>query len=497
MISEVRKRVRETVFKRGITPYFSMLLVIIIFSFLNAFYSTDTKEVKSLENHMETTAVEKQDVDAVEKYIVSMSIFDGLPDIIKDKVISNLARYLAKAHPTVLNSLASNQEYFEESMGEVVFILILGMIIFGVIKFFLTRPFLVGEYRYLMEARFQQNVRIRRIFAPFGNRKFIRVYTTMSRYNLITLLWWFTIIGGFYKHYQYIFVRHIVAENPSVKWKQARDLSKAMTNGYKFTIFKLQLSYIYLVLLRYIPFGELCVATPIRANSSIEMYFYLRKRTDIDRSLFIEKAFDEKPYVDRIEEGEKPEDIKPEYVLQDFRAGDSNFDENDHYNLREYIVVFFLSSFIGWLWEFGNSLIMGKEYINSDSMFGPWIALYGVFGLIFVSILSRFKTDKTKFAIGDFILSFLLEFFNSFLFVFSNMNKFTNKSIFISIYQRFSISSFFAFAIIGFLLVYIVGPLVKYGLERMGEKKAKILCRSLIVLYVLDMILSAVYFYKG
>ena len=146
MLTDVRKRVRKTVFKKGVKPYIMMLIVILIFSFLSAFYSLGTKEVKTLDDKMSIDMVEKADVDDVESYIVSMSVFDGLPDVIKTNVVKKLARFVAKSHPTVLNSLSSNQEYFESNMDEVVLFLILGMVLFGVIKFFLTRPFLVGEY---------------------------------------------------------------------------------------------------------------------------------------------------------------------------------------------------------------------------------------------------------------------------------------------------------------------------------------------------------------
>ena len=75
MLPDVRKRVRKTVFKKGVKPYIMMLIVILIFSFLSAFYSLGTKEVKTLDDKMSVDMVEKADVDDVESYIVSMSVF--------------------------------------------------------------------------------------------------------------------------------------------------------------------------------------------------------------------------------------------------------------------------------------------------------------------------------------------------------------------------------------------------------------------------------------
>ena len=496
MITEVRKRTRKTVFKKGVKPYIGMLLVIFIFSFLDVFYSMGTKEVDSKEEMLDMETVEKKDVDAVEEYIVSMSVFDKVPEFVKTNVVKRLARRVATSHPSVLNSLSSNQEFFENHMGEVLFFLIAGMVVLGVIKFFLTRPFLVGQCRYLMEARFQRNVRIRRIFAPFGDKKFLRVYTTMSRYNLFSILWWLTIVGGFYKYYQYYFVKYILAENPNVKWKQARDLSKAMTDGYKFTIFKTNLSYIYLTLLRYIPFVPLFITTPVRENVSVEMYFWLRKRPDIDRSLFIEKAFDEEAYIDRIEAGENPEDIKPVYLMTDFSISGSSFDENDHYSLRDYIVLFFIFSIFGWIWEFSTSMIDGHAYVSSNNLYGPWIEVYGIFGIIFVAVLCRFKNNNQKFAVATVLLGFIMECLYSFLLVFHNM-KMSSKdmSVISAVINRFSFSELFLFIVVGFLCAYIIAPHVKNALDRLGEKKTKVLCRALILLYVIDVIVSAIVYY--
>ena len=494
MLTDVRKRVRKTVFKKGVKPYIMMLIVILIFSFLSAFYSLGTKEVKTLDDKMSTDMVEKSDVDDVESYILSMSVFDGLPDVIKTNVVKRLARFVAKSHPTVLNSLSSNQEYFESNMDEVVLFLILGMVVFGVIKFFLTRPFLVGEYRYLMEARFQRDVKIRRIFAPFGSKKFFKVYFVNSRYNLVTILWWLTIVGGVYKNYQYYFVRQIVAENPNVTWKQARDLSKAMTDGYKFTIFKIKMSYLYLTLLRFVPFLEFFVETPIRLNVDVEMYFWLRQRPDIDRSLFIEKAFDEKPYIDRIEEGEKPEDIKPEYLMEDFSIRGSSFDENDHYSMRDYIFFFFLFSFAGWLWELSISLFEGTKFVNSDSLYGPWLSMYGLVAIILIAVLSRFKNNKIVFVVATVLLSFVVEAVNCFMAVLYNIASHEkHKTIFASVVESFNIYEFLVFVILGFLCIYIIAPHIKNALDKLGDKRSRIIYRILLILFVCDVIISAIH----
>ena len=46
--------------------------------------------------------------------------------------------------------------------------------------------------------------------------------------------WSLTIIGGFIKRYSYFLVPYILAENPTIKSREAIKLSRDMMNGYKF-----------------------------------------------------------------------------------------------------------------------------------------------------------------------------------------------------------------------------------------------------------------------
>lgn len=61
------------------------------------------------------------------------------------------------------------------------------------------------------------------------------------RYVLYTL-WSLTIVGAFVKHYSYLMVPFIVAENPDIKALEAITLSRKMMNGHKWECFKIDVS---------------------------------------------------------------------------------------------------------------------------------------------------------------------------------------------------------------------------------------------------------------
>ena len=60
---------------------------------------------------------------------------------------------------------------------------------------------------------------------------------------------------GIIKGYQYIFVHNIIHDNPNLSAKQARELSRRMTDGYKGDLFIMHLSFIPWLLLVGITFG--------------------------------------------------------------------------------------------------------------------------------------------------------------------------------------------------------------------------------------------------
>lgn len=68
-------------------------------------------------------------------------------------------------------------------------------------------------------------------------------------------------------------------------------------------MFCTQLSYVYIWLLRFVTVVGLCAAVPLGAQLNAEMYFVLRRNTELDRSLLVEPLFSEKPYCMSVKEG--------------------------------------------------------------------------------------------------------------------------------------------------------------------------------------------------
>ena len=74
------------------------------------------------------------------------------------------------------------------------------------------------------------------------------------------------------------------------------------------------------------------------------------------------------------------------------------------YNIWSLILMFFIFSCIGWLWEVSLHLITDGVFVNRGAMHGPWLPIYGSGGILILTLLKKFR-DKPYLC---FILIFVL-----------------------------------------------------------------------------------------
>lgn len=113
----------------------------------------------------------------------------------------------------------------------------------------------------------------------FKERRYIDVLLTMLLRDVYTLLWTLLlIIPGIIKSYSYRMVPYILADNPSIGYNRAIELSEGMTEGEKWNIFVLDLSFIGWYLLGTLAFlvGTLFVH-PYDNATNAELYLILRE----------------------------------------------------------------------------------------------------------------------------------------------------------------------------------------------------------------------------
>ncbi len=165
-----------------------------------------------------------------------------------------------------------------EIMG-IVFISIIVLLVVLGFTFFISNPVIVGKSSFFIRAPYGDR-KFSNLFSSFSNGRYMPIVKTMFMMNLYIFLWSLLfIIPGIIKSYEYRMVPYIISDDPSLTPAQAIDLSRRMTQGEKWRMFVLDLSFIgwYLLGTLALLIGVLFV-TPYYEATIAQLYFALRPK---------------------------------------------------------------------------------------------------------------------------------------------------------------------------------------------------------------------------
>lgn len=483
---EIRRNSWNTVFHKSRKSWLMLVAVGFLFAFAGAANASQITFIGSIDRLIGANdEIPSGNIEILKEYIVETPLVKNVSFITSDLALSAID-VLSKRATWVIKLLGANLAYFRRNPGEVIANMLVAALIAAVVRFFIQNVVIVGRNRYVMENRFEREVSFRRILAPFHIKTLWHVIRVMLCYNITLLLWSFTIVGGVYKSYQYGFVPYLLAENPSISWRDAKRLSRSMTKGFKWKIFCTQLSYSYIWLLKLVPLAGLFVAVPLEMQLNAEFYFTLRNRPETDKSLLTEPAFSGGAYI----ETPDARDGGPCYVLKDLslelpeRKG-----KTIPYGVLDFIFMFFTFCLIGWLWECGLHMVRFHEFVNRGTLHGPWIPIYGVGGTAVVLLLDRFKKNKFKLLLLEVGLCAVLEYLTSFLldFIF-NSSYWDYKTEFLNINGRICFAALTAFAIGGMAAIYVLAPVISGVVSRFAKKPKVIVAALLCSAFLADIV---------
>lgn len=164
--------------------------------------------------------------------------------------------------------------------GSIAVSLVLFFVALGVAYvLFVAGPLETGLSRYYIDAR-QGNSDFVNLFWAFRQGRYINVVKAMGWKMLFTFLWTLLfIIPGIVKGYAYAMIPYIMAENPGMDYREAMRLSMHMTDGQKWEMFVLDLSFLgwYLLGLLACCVGSLFV-NPYYFATKAELYAELKHR---------------------------------------------------------------------------------------------------------------------------------------------------------------------------------------------------------------------------
>ena len=483
---QIRKNAWDNTFKRGFKAWLSLAVVCIIFALIGNSGSSQVLFSNVVDNANGTgDMLLPQNVKILEEYIVGTSFVKNIPSISEKQAVLFID-IISKSSTWLISLLGANLAYIRRNSGEVVVVLGISALLTFFYHFFIQSAAIVGKNRYALECRYSNKVSLGRIFAPFHKDNILNLVIAMFKYELITFLWGLTVVGGIYKNYQYRFVPYILAENPQLKWKQAKRLSSEMTAGYKWQMFLNDLSCIHIQLLGIIPICGILITVPFESQYFAEQYIVLRSKVNSD--LFIEPVFGGKTYLE-------DSTVTPEYLLKSVAIDlPEELKEKRYYTLVEFLYMFFLFSFVGWAWEVGLHIVRDHVLVNRGIMYGPWLPIYGAGGAAIIFLLDRFKANKVKFFAMAVIICGVLEFLSSWILdFFFNSHYWDYKNMLLNVNGRICLMGLVMFGLGGMAGVYVLAPKLSGFLRSKDKKIVNLICVILCLAFIVDAICCAVF----
>lgn len=497
---KIRKRSFDCAFKKDGSSWFRLVVVGFIFAFIGASNSSQITFIKIIDKlfgadrtilsgdayilrkyiFSADNALISESADILRKYIVETPLVRTAPFITHLALIfidgiTNRASWL-------LRFLAANSAYFNRNKGEVVAALFIGSAISLIYRYCVLNVAVVGQCRFAMENHFSKNVSLRRLIAPFHRKTLMNTVRVMLIYHALMFLWSLTLIGGVYKYYQYYAIPYLVAENPAISWRDAKNLSCRMTDGKKMKIFLTQISFFYVWILKAVPVAGLLAALPLEMSLHSEIYFVLREDFAAGEPELIEPAFSGPTYADVSAD-------EPVYVLSDLAISRPNIRERlRKYRLVDYIFMFFVYCLMGWVWECILYIFYEHAFINRGTMYGPWIPIYGIGGTLIIILLDKFKENKVRLFIMTSALCAFIEYLTSFIleYVF-NSSYWDYKADFLNLNGRICLAGLLSFGIGGVSAIYVIAPAISSFTLKLSRKKQVIISVLLCAAFLADL----------
>ena len=161
--------------------------------------------------------------------------------------------------------------------------------------------------------------------------------------------------------------------------------------------------------------------------------------------------------------------------------------ERKAYRFDYYALLFFLTSFAGWIWEVVLSLFTEHRFVNRGVYEGPYLPIYGVGGLLLCLLLCSMQKKPVKVFFSAGLVCGILEYFSGLYLEHKWGVKWWDYSgHFMNIKGRVCLLGVTAFGIGGVFLVCLVLPTYERIYDKIPAKWRNLLCLILTVVFVVD-----------
>jgi hypothetical protein len=275
--------------------------------------------------------------------------------------------------------------------------------------------------------------------------------------------------------------------------------------GYKFRVFLFDLSFLGWTALSVLTFGILNYLwlNPYMRSARAELYAGFRARAKAANIAGTELLADELLFARA--DGEIPEDREEDVYPLPLPDADGlaarrwiYLGAKDRYSLINLSLMFFLFSFIGWMWECFLYLVEGGVFVNRGTLYGPWIPIYGFGGVAILLILNRFNKRPILCFFLAIVICGLIEYTGAtLLWELRHARYWDYNGYFFNIQGRVCLEGLLTFGILGMVGMYFIAPLTDNLLNKISLGARRYLCFALFAAFGTDFTFAQIHPHVG
>lgn len=162
------------------------------------------------------------------------------------------------------------------------------------------------------------------------------------------------------------------------------------------------------------------------------------------------------------------------------------------YTVLNLILIFFILSAAGWLWEVGLGAVKNGIVANRGVLHGPWLPVYGRGAVLILVLLKKLRNKPWAEFAGIVVVSGCMEYFISwFLEVTHDGQRWWDYSgYFLNLNGRICAAGLLLFGAAGMAVVYIVAPFLDDLLNKVNPGLSIAVAVLLVTVYAGDQMYS-------
>ena len=161
------------------------------------------------------------------------------------------------------------------------------------------------------------------------------------------------------------------------------------------------------------------------------------------------------------------------------------------YDLKTWFLLFITYSFIGWIIEMIDNVIVYKKIINRGFLIGPYCPIYGYGAVFIIYFLHSYTKEPIVLFIMAMVICAILEYTTSYLMEKIFQARWWDYSNFkYNINGRICLETMIPFGIGGCAILYIANPIITKLFSMLPSMGLTILSITLFIIFLIDNLVS-------